>query len=349
MATILITGGCGYIGSHVARAFKRANPDNFIVVVDRERREHTLKDVDEFVQCDFADEKGIMTLLTFNPGVIVHCAGTSLVGPSMEDPAEYYSNNVIKTLIMLNVIKDMPTKPIILFSSSASVYGDPDTVPLTEKHELRPISPYGNTKLAIEHILADYDRAYQIPSVCFRYFNAAGAWIPESDLGQERGATHIIARALESNLAGHYFIINGNDYPTKDGTCVRDYIHVQDLAEAHLLAVEYILKQPGAYRFNLGTEKGISNWEIACYVKHQYGLINTKFGPRRAGDPAELIADASLAKQELGWKPKYSDIGKIIQSAHDWYCHIGGTFHPDYLHLNNEIGYNVAGNTEETK
>lgn len=336
MKTVLITGGCGYIGSHVARAFKRADPNNRVVVVDRERREHTLTDVDEFVQCDFADEKGILTLLTVNPGIIVHCAGTSLVGPSMADPAEYYNNNVLKTLVMLNVIKDFPTKPVILFSSSASVYGDPDVVPITEQHELRPISPYGNTKLTIEHILEDYDRAYQIPSVCFRYFNAAGAWIPEADLGQERGATHIIARALEANLAGDSFVINGNDYATKDGTCVRDYIHVQDLADAHLLAVDYILKKPGAYRFNLGADKGISNWEIACYVKYKFGLVDVNIGARRLGDPAELVADSSLARAELGWYPKYSDIETIIESAHDWYCRIGGSFNQEFLKVNKE-------------
>lgn len=317
--TVLITGGCGYIGSHIARAFKFHDHTTQVIVIDRVKREHTLKDVDVFVEADFADEIGIQTLIKYNPGVIVHCAGTSLVGPSMADPAEYYDNNVIKTILMLNIIKQFKTKPVILFSSSASVYGEPRSIPITEDHELQPISPYGNTKLAIERILADYDRAYKIPSVCFRYFNAAGAMPGTADLGQESGATHIIARALEASIAGRAFTLYGSDYPTPDGTCIRDYVHVWDLAKAHVDSVDYMVKNPGAYVFNLGTKQGTSNQQIVDYIAERYGFKTVDREPRRSGDPAELVADPTKATLAIGWNPGYSDIGTIIDTAYTWY------------------------------
>lgn len=318
--TVVVTGGCGYIGSHVARAFKQNN--NTVHIIDQVRRDHTLKDIDGYLIADFASDEALSMIVNLQPDVIVHCAGTSLVGPSMTDPAEYYTNNIVKTIALLNVIRHMPKRPVILFSSSASVYGVPDTWPTDEGSDIQPISPYGATKAMTERILDDYFNAYDIHSMCFRYFNAAGAEPFNSDLGQEPGATHIVARALEASIADRAFTINGSDYDTDDGTCVRDYVHVWDLARAHILGVNYLLDdypQPGAYVLNLGTREGISNKQIVDYVFNKYGLPFVNYGERRAGDPDTLVADATQAKNLLGWMPEHSNIETIIDSAHKWY------------------------------
>lgn len=319
--TIVVTGGCGYIGSHVARAFKLEDPDNRVHIIDRVQRNHTLKGIDGHLVADFASDEALSAIINLQPDVIVHCAGTSLVGPSMTDPAEYYINNISKTIAMLHVLKDMDKKPAILFSSSASVYGEPDHWPITEDNDIKPISPYGNTKAMTELILKDYCRAYGINSICFRYFNAAGAEPVNFDLGQELGATHIVARVIEASLGKRLFMINGDDFDTVDGTCVRDYIHVWDLAVAHLKGAEFLSKQDhnGAYVFNLGTCSGVSNKQIVDYVGGRYGLSTVKYGPRRPGDPDCLVADASLARDLLGWTPAFSDIETIIDTAYKWY------------------------------
>ena len=320
--TIIVTGGCGYIGSHVARAFKRTNPDNRVFVIDRVLREHTLKDLDGFFIDDFATDESLSTIIDLQPDIIVHCAGTSLVGPSMTDPAEYYVNNVSKTITMLNAIKDMDKKPHIMFSSSASVYGNPtrDQLPLKECATKKPISPYGNTKSMVEDLLRDYT-TYGIKSVCFRYFNAAGAEPYTFDLGQESGATHIIARVLEASLANRAFTINGGDYDTLDGTCVRDYVHVWDIAMAHVRASEFLDKEEkvDSHVFNLGTIKGTSNRQIVDYVNEVFGLPFVNYGVSREGDPAVLVADANDAKLWLGWEPQHSSLKEIIDSAYKWY------------------------------
>lgn len=320
---IVVTGGCGYIGSHVARAFKQNGDQVFII--DRVKREHTLKNIDGFYIGDFADDDALATLFDLNPDVVVHCAGTSLVGPSMADPGEYYDNNIAKTIRMLNFIKGFEKKPLILFSSSASVYGEPTRMPITEYERKNPISPYGNTKAMTEEILKDYWGAYSIPSICFRYFNAAGAMPNTFDLGQEPNATHIVARVLEASIEGRAFTINGDDFDTPDGTCIRDYVHVWDIAQAHVQGVEYVYKfsndivNVGASILNLGTNKGVSNKEIVDYVVEHYGLPFVNYGPKRWGDPARLVADATNAKHLLGWQPKYSDISTIIDTAYNWY------------------------------
>jgi UDP-glucose 4-epimerase len=318
--TVVVTGGCGYIGSHVARAF-RQNGDT-VHIVDQVQRNHTLKDIDGYLIADFASDEALSMIVNLEPDVVVHCAGTSLVGPSMTDPAEYYTNNIVKTIALLNVVRHMPKRPVILFSSSASVYGVPDTWPTDEGSDIQPISPYGATKAMTERILDDYFRAYDIHSMCFRYFNAAGAEPFNFDLGQEPGATHIVARALEASIAERAFTVNGDDYDTDDGTCVRDYVHVWDLAQAHISGVNYMLDdypQPGAYVLNLGTREGISNKQIVDYVFNKYGLPFVNYGERRPGDPDILVADATQAKNLLGWVPKYSNIETIIDSAHKWY------------------------------
>jgi UDP-glucose 4-epimerase len=317
--TIIVTGGCGYIGSHIARAFRYADHKNRIVIIDRIQRNHTLKDIDCFLKADYANSNALDLIELEQPDIIVHCAGTSLVEPSVYDPAEYYENNVGKTITLLNHIKNFNKKPTILFSSSASVYGEPKELPIPESHPLNPISPYGRTKLIIETMLRDYSNAYDINSICFRYFNAAGAWLTEHDLGEEPGGTHIIARALEASINGNAFNVFGNDYDTLDGTCIRDYVHISDLAQAHIKVIGYLEYNPGFYVFNIGTAQGISNKQIADYIGEKYGFKFLNYGNKRPGDPAILIADASKAKRDLDWEPEHSDIGTIIDSAYQWY------------------------------
>jgi UDP-glucose-4-epimerase GalE len=304
----------------MARAFKY-NGDQ-VTIIDRVFREHTVKGIDGYLINDFSSNSALAYIINTAPDVIVHCAGTSLVGPSITEPADYYENNIAKTIKMLNVIKDMSVKPVVLFSSSASVYGIPESWPIAEDNHIAPISPYGRTKAMTETILRDYFVAYNVNSMCFRYFNAAGAEPINFDLGQEPGATHIVARALEASIANRGFTINGSDFETHDGTCVRDYIHVWDLADAHILGVEYLLDdypQPGAYKFNLGTNQETSNLSIVTYIDDNYGLPFVNYGPRRPGDPDILVADASLANQTLRWTPQYSDISTIIDTAYKWY------------------------------
>ena len=320
---IVVTGGCGYIGSHVARAFKQQGHNVFII--DRVDQTHTRKDVDGYLIKDFASDVALSMLHTLEPDVIVHCAGTSLVGPSMTNPNEYYDNNIAKTIKLLNVVKDLQKKPYIMFSSSASVYGQPDTWPIKEDSAIQPISPYGNTKAMTEVILCDYAAAYGIASICFRYFNAAGAEPVNFDLGQEPGATHIVARVLEASINSTDFTLNGSDFDTHDGSCIRDYVHVWDLAQAHVKGLDFLhnqvrdLNDPASYVFNLGTNSGISNWEIVRYVSDHYGLETLMVMERRQGDPDVLIADARLANDVLNWLPQHSNIETIIDSAYKWY------------------------------
>ena len=315
---IVITGGCGYIGSHIARYLKQNLENSQVYIIDRERRDHTLKNVDGFLHNDFISKQSLLWLDELQPDVIVHCAGDLSVRESVEDPAKYYDNNVSKTITLLNHVKDHKKKPLVLFSSSASVYGNPDHIPLVETDRVRPISPYGHTKDIIEQVLQNYNQAYGLPSVCFRYFNAAGAEPDNSDLGQAPGAGHIIARLLESKIREETFTLNGVDFDTPDRTCVRDYIHVWDLADAHCRAIEWNTDNRWAV-FNLGTNSGISNQEIIDYITETYGTLQISVGPRRPGDPDRLIADAALANRVLGWQPNYSTINQIVDSAYKWY------------------------------
>lgn len=317
--TVVVTGGCGYIGSHVARAFKQ--DDHTVYIIDQVKREHTLKDIDGYLIADFASEEALSMIIDLAPDVIVHCAGTSLVGPSITDPSEYYINNVSKTISMMNVVKDMPKKPAIMFSSSASVYGQAGNLPIDEYARIDPISPYGSTKATDELIFKDYSKAYGINSVCFRYFNAAGAMPGTYDLGQEPNATHIVARILEATLNKTDFTMYGSDYDTTDGSCIRDYVHVWDIALAHVRAAFYIYNASDTVTevMNLGTNTGISNWEIVKYVTTKYGFGRLIVNDRRPGDPEILIANASKATKLLGWTPVNSSIADIIDSAYNWY------------------------------
>jgi UDP-glucose 4-epimerase len=310
---VVVTGGCGYIGSHIARYLKQHNENCSVYVIDRERRDHTLKNVDGFLHTDYVSRQTLLWLDELQPDVIVHCAGDISVRESVEDPAKYYDNNVARTITFLNHVKNYKKKPQILFSSS-----NPDRVPLVETDRIKPISPYGHTKDIIEQVLLNYNQAYGLPAVCFRYFNAAGAEPNNYDLGQAAGAGHIIARLLESKIHDEYFTLNGVDFNTADRTCVRDYIHVWDLADAHNRAIHWNKNQQFAV-FNLGTNSGISNQQIIDYISINYGPLKIHVGPRRPGDPDQLIADAALANNVLGWQPNHSTLNQIVDSAYKWY------------------------------
>jgi UDP-glucose 4-epimerase len=318
MITVLVTGATGYIGSHVCKHLKR---DGYRVIgLDRVAREHTLKHMDVFVQADYHGDECFNALTEHKPDAIVHCAGTSLVGPSMADPAEYYANNVAKTAGFLNAIRWLPKMPVLVFSSSAAVYGAPEVELIYENHPYSPMSPYGQSKAMIEIMLTDFNRAYGLKSASLRYFNACGADVDAGELGQEPGATHIIARVLESVRDNKTFMLYGNDYSTPDGTCVRDYVHVDDLANAHSLAVNYLLSDmQECIVLNLGSGAGYSNQEIVDTVSKLIKAPDITAGPRRLGDPDRLVAGTLLAKTTLGWRPKHSDLETIINSAWKWY------------------------------
>jgi UDP-glucose 4-epimerase len=312
---VIVTGGCGYIGSVVASEFKKTGAEVF--TIDRVNRSHTLSAIDGYLISDFASPEAFSYMNDIEPDIIVHCAGTSLVGPSVLNPGEYYDNNVSKTIQLLNEIRSWNKKPIMLFSSSASVYGEPDQIPVTELDEVKPISPYGKTKAMIETIFKDYFYAYGISSVCFRYFNAAGA-VDNPALGQEPNASHIVAKVLEAVIAGDKFNLYGDHYDTKDGTCIRDYVHVVDIAQAHIKAIDYVNINPGAHIFNLGSNIGTSNGDIIKIVTEKYNLAGVNVVDPRAGDPAQLIADATKAFSSFGWHPTHN-ISSIIESAYKWY------------------------------
>lgn len=314
MSIILVTGISGYIGGQVA--LKLADQGRQVVGVDLQPLPGHLEGKFHFVQCDFDSDEFDKLVLEAQPDAIVHCAGTSLVGPSVADPQPYFDNNLVKTIRLLDKIKDVfPWHPKIIFSSSASTYGNPIMVPCQEVDPAEPISPYGQSKLAIEWALEAYCRAYGQEYVAFRFFNACSA-DPETRHGQEPGATHIIARVLESIRDNTDFLIYGNDYPTADGTCVRDYIHVDDIAEAHARAIGQDIPS-GVY--NLGTKLGHSNLEIVRMAEQVTGQrVNLSIGGQRAGDPAQLTADADKFAQAAGWAPKYT-LEDIINHAWAWY------------------------------
>jgi len=317
MTKIFVTGATGYIGSHVCKQLKE---DGFEVIgLDRVKRDHTLKYMDTFIEADYHSPTCIDALTDHKPHAVVHLAGTSLVGPSMSDPAEYYTNNVAKTAAFLSALRWLEHIPPVVFSSSAAVYGAPDVEQISENHAYNPLSPYGQSKAMIEIMLTDHSRAYGMKSACLRYFNACGA--DESGLlGQEAGATHIVARLLESVRDNKEFVLYGDDYNTPDGTCVRDYVHVTDLAQAHSLAVQYLLSdQQECIALNLGTGTGYSNREIIHAVQQHIGPVKVMTGARRAGDPDRLVAGNLMSKTVLGWRAEHSDLETIVRSAWKWY------------------------------
>lgn len=320
---VLVTGGAGYIGSHavislIEKGFRVIVLDN--LVYGHADLVENLPGV-ELIQGDIGDSALVEEILTdFQVEAVMHFAAYAYVGESVTDPAKYYSNNVGGTLRLLEAMRACNVKRII-FSSTCATYGIPETLPISEQDPQRPINPYGTTKLTVERILQDYDHAYQFRFVTFRYFNAAGA-DPLTRAGEDHTPeTHLIPLMLDVALGKRTnILIFGDDYPTRDGTCIRDYIHVSDLADAHVLGLEYLLSNDMSEIFNLGTSRGFSVHEILDVVREVTGHgVPAEVAPRREGDPAVLLANPEKCKRVLGWEPKHSSINDIIVHAWQWH------------------------------
>ena len=330
---ILVTGGAGYIGSHTVKELVKLGHQ--VLVYDNLSNGHkeAVNKKAKLVVGDLADsEKLNKAFKSFKPDAVVHFAAFIEVPESVSNPGKYYFNNVCFSVNLLETMVKNNVKYII-FSSSAAVYGEPKKIPIKETDPTIPVNPYGESKLMFEHILRDYDIAYGIKSVSLRYFNAAGD-SSDGEIGQDpKHLSHIIPIVIEAAMGKRKsFTIFGSDYATPDGTCVRDYIHVEDLASAHVLALKYLIKNKKTDVFNLGKGFGNSNKEIVDAVKKASDIdFKVEYGTRRAGDPARLIADSSKAKRILKWKPKYDKIDRIVETAWKWHKN-----HPDGYEKNVE-------------
>ena len=316
---ILVVGGAGYIGSHMV---KRLLADgHHVIVVDNLSTGYQDAVLSKtFYQVDIANHFGINQVFKDHIiDAVFHFASYIQVGESVTAPAKYYENNVSATLTLLQAMVEANVKKFV-FSSTAAVFGNPEYSPIDEKHPKRPINPYGHSKLMVEQILQDFDHAYGLRSVSLRYFNAAGA-DPEGVLGERHEPeTHLIPLVLQAASGRRKAIsVFGQDYDTPDGTCVRDYIHINDLASAHVKAIEHLNAGNPSGAFNLGNGKGFSVKEIIEAAEKVTGkTIPVSYEGRRAGDPPTLVADATLANQVLGWSPHYTDIAEIIEHAWNW-------------------------------
>jgi UDP-glucose-4-epimerase GalE len=312
---ILVVGGAGYIGSHAARALRRSGYEAIIYdnLVNGHRR---LTQGFELVEGDIADDATLRAVLKRVDGVM-HFAAHAYVGESVANPRKYFHNNVEAALNLLNATLDAGIRRIV-FSSTCAVYGEPAKVPITEDNPRQPVNPYGTSKLFCEYALEAYDRAYGLRSARLRYFNAAGA-DDSGEIGELHDPeTHLIPLALAATGDGAELKIFGTDYPTSDGTCVRDYIHVNDLADAHVRALQHLEKGGESVALNLGTGRGDSVLEVIKAAEAATGrTVRRKVGPRRAGDPPVLVADATLAQRVLGWKAARA-LPDIVASAWKW-------------------------------
>lgn len=274
----------------------------------------------DFVHGDLADKVLLANLLQAGRfDAVMHFASFIQVGESVQKPAMYYANNVSNTLYLLDAMRTAGVQRFI-FSSTAATFGEPQYTPINERHPQVPINPYGRSKLMIEQVLEDYDRAYGLKSVCLRYFNAAGA-DPEGELGERHDPeTHLIPLVLQAASGRRADIaVFGRDYDTPDGTCIRDYIHINDLCEAHWLALQSLMQGAGSQRYNLGNGAGFSVQEVIDAARRVTGRpIAVRDAPRREGDPARLVADATLARQQLAWAPQFSDLETIVAHAWEW-------------------------------
>lgn len=320
MATVLITGGAGYVGSHACKALARAG--HTPVVYDSLIRGHR-----ELVKWgpleigDIHDRARLMEVMNrHHPVAVMHFASFILVGESVEKPDLYEENIVGGTASLVDAMAAAGVNTLVV-SSSAAVYGNPARVPVTEDEPCRPVNPYGVSKLRMEHLLAAAEKTHGLAWVALRYFNAAGA-DPDGETGEwHEPETHLIPRVLDAALGRDAsIVINGNDYPTPDGTCVRDYIHVSDLADAHLLAWRYAIGHRGGAAFNLGSSRGFSVREVVDAARAMTGRsIPVTYGPRREGDPPVLVADSARARHILGWAPRRSDLAAQIENAWAWH------------------------------
>ena len=320
MATrrILVTGGAGYIGSHTVRLLLERGYD--VAVVDNLCRgyRHNVP-AGRLHEMDVADTAGLTELMRqARFDAVVHFAAFIAVGESMVEPERYFVNNVSGSLSLLAAMQAAQAKHIV-FSSTAAVYGNPHAVPILETFPIQPVNPYGESKVMVETMLGWFDRIHQLSSVCLRYFNASGG-AADGSLGEEHEPeTHLIPLILRAVLTGKPVTVFGEDYATPDGTCIRDYIHVEDLAEAHILSLEYLLGGGASDRFNVGTGSGHSVMEVIRAVEEVTGQkVPCLQGTRRAGDPASLVASSDKLRAKLGWQPRSSDLKTIVRHAWDF-------------------------------
>jgi UDP-glucose 4-epimerase len=318
MSKVLVVGGAGYIGSHMVKMLVRHGCA--VTTLDDLSSGH--RDAvlcGDFVPGDMGDRAVLDAVLSRGFDAVMHFASFIQVGESVQQPAKYYQNNVVNTLRLLDAMRAHGVDRFI-FSSTAATFGEPRYSPMDERHPQQPINPYGRTKLMVEQVLADYEQAYGLRSVSLRYFNAAGA-DPEGQLGERHEPeTHLIPLVLQAASGRRPHIgVFGRDYDTPDGTCVRDYIHIEDLCSAHWLALQSLMGGAGSQAYNLGNGQGFSVQEVIDTAQQVTGRsIAVVNGPRRAGDPARLVADSSLIRENLGWQPRYADLATIVAHAWAW-------------------------------
>jgi len=322
---VLVTGGAGYIGSHTCKALAQAGYvpvtiDNFVYGHDWAVKWGPLE------KGDIGDAEFVARVIRqHRVEAVVHFAGYAYVGESMSEPAVYFRNNLINSLCLLEAMHDCGVQHMV-FSSTCATYGIPEAVPIAEDHPQRPVNPYGESKLFVERALHWHGAAYGLRSVALRYFNAAGA-DPEGEIGEDHDPeTHLIPLAIAAALGQRSELqIFGNDYPTADGTAVRDYVHVTDLASAHVRALDYLLRGGTSTALNLGTSTGHSVREVIAAVERASGRkVPAREAPRRAGDPPQLVAAPGRAREVLGWEPRHSDIDTIVSTALRWHLFQSG-------------------------
>ena len=324
---VLVLGGAGYIGSHMVASLQSQNIASVVIDDLSTGFANSVAGV-PFYQGDFANQELLQQVFKEHQiDAVMHFAASSQVGESVSDPEKYYFNNLCKTQVLLNNMCQHQVINIV-FSSTAAVYGSPQQALINEQHPVAPMNPYGRSKLAVEWMLQDYASAYGIKAVCLRYFNAAGAAIDASNGERHDPETHLIPLVLQALSGRRQGIkIFGTDYATPDGTCIRDYIHILDLAQAHLLAMNWLLIQSSCtYRaFNLGNGAGFSVRQVIATAKEITGQhLNEEASARRVGDPAILVASAEQAKQVLDWKPQYTQLQEIITHAWAWEQKLSG-------------------------
>ncbi len=314
---VIVVGGAGFIGSHTCKELHKFGYRP--IVVDNLSNGHSSAvKWGPLEQCDLSEQDKLLTIFKhYNPVGVLHFAARIEASTSIAYPTQFYKNNVSGTLSLLEVMERAGV-PILVFSSTAAVYGNPSCSPITETHATVPLTPYGKSKLFTEEILHDISSTRTFRYIVFRYFNAAGA-DPDGELAERHiPETHLIPLALHAAYGWRsHFVVHGTDYDTRDGTCIRDFVHVSDLAKAHVLALEYLLHGGNNIIANLGTGSGYSVFEILQAVQQVVGRpIVKKIGPRRQGDPSILVADAALATRFLAWKPEYPNLSEIISHAH---------------------------------
>lgn len=320
MLNVLVVGGAGFIGSHMVKMLGRqACRVTTLDDLSSGHRDAVL--CGDFVQGDMADRALLDSVLSRGFDAVMHFASFIQVGESVQHPALYYQNNVVKTLALLDAMRSHGVQRFI-FSSTAATFGEPQYSPMDERHPQRPLNPYGRSKLMVEQVLADYAQAYGLRSVSLRYFNAAGA-DPEGQLGERHEPeTHLIPLVLQVAAGRRQHLqVFGRDYDTPDGTCVRDYVHVEDLCSAHWLALQSLMKAEaaGCQAYNLGSGHGFSVQEVIDTAQKVSGRsVAIIDSPRRAGDPSRLVADPTLARQKLGWQPQFSELHTLIEHAWRW-------------------------------